>query len=441
MLTSSLKSINSLHSLNRININSSIGGSSYSYGFTNIFSNSVDNSLFQQNKCYYVSKVERELQKQKQQRYKAMMKQRAEILENTDIDAIPKSDIVFDKKVPRLELMIGQKQTNVIKESARSLWHKRQKDNNNNSKDDEVDQQGKNAQFKQTKFEQNVLKTIEERNVGKIKISKPARGKTKLDVLRDRSKFKLPTYFHSKFVYVASAKSKESFIPEKLPEVAFIGRSNVGKSSIINAITQRGQAKTSDKPGFTQSINWYELGSTLYIVDLPGYGFAFAKSQKVDQWNQLTLEYLTTRKSLKRVFLLLDARHGLKESDHEILEILDKEHVKTQIVLTKGDLVEQKEIAKRFTLVTEELKKYHHTQLPVISVSSKTFGGIPELASLIKGFKLRKKPEVIKPTQAPVEKSQVKKPKSTTSSTKKKELVASKKKATISPEIQKYIKK
>ncbi|GAM25564.1 hypothetical protein SAMD00019534_087390 [Acytostelium subglobosum LB1] len=383
-----------------------------------------------------------------------MMKQRKETLESTDLSEIPKSDFVYDKKIPRLQLLIGEKNTNVIKESVRSMWHKRQTSNKTSDSkavstsskvEPQKEKDGENKQFRQTEYEDKVIDTIKERNLGRLRIKTPKQGKTKLDVVRDKAKPLIPTYFHSKFKFVAAAKKSGSFIPETLPEVAFIGRSNVGKSSIINAVTQRGLAKTSDKPGYTQSINWYELGSTLYLVDLPGYGFAFAKSDRVDTWNQLTVDYLTTRKTLKRVFVLVDSRHGLKDSDKDLLKILDKSQVRTHVILTKGDLVPQEDLAKRFTLVTDELRQqYHYTEFPILIVSSKTYGGIPELASIMKGFKLRKKPEKPKPISSTTTSTTTSTSSTTTRKTIKprvKELVRAKKPIKVSPSLNKYLKK
>eukprot|EP01133_Synstelium_polycarpum_P018227 gene18227-21806_t len=314
-----------------------------------------------------------------------MMKLRKEKIEQTDFRELPKrSDIIYDKTTPKLELLIGQKNTNYIREASRAQWHKRhekvghevddekkrriaaadvwkqQKKEKEMADEEEQRKKGLNQSFREIPVDEKILETLKTKSMGRMRVDRPEQGKTKLDVIRDKAKVDIPTYFSSKFKFMAAAKKKESFIEETLPEVAFIGRSNVGKSSLINAVTQRGVAKTSDKPGLTQSINWYVLGSTMYLVDLPGYGFAFAKSDKVDQWNQLSLEYLLNRKSLKRVFILLDSRHGFKDIDRELLLELDKGRVKSQKKKTKeGEEVEEKK--QRKSKMTKELVRSKKT--------------------------------------------------------------------------------
>ena len=130
------------------------------------------------------------------------------------------------------------------------------------------------------------------------------------------------------------------FLPEAdRSEIAFVGRSNVGKSSLINAVAgQRGLARTSNTPGRTQELNFFVTPDVpLYLVDMPGYGFAQAPKEKVKAWTELVREYLRGRPTLKRVFVLIDARHGLKPADREIMRLLDEAAVSYQIVLTKAD--------------------------------------------------------------------------------------------------------
>ena len=128
--------------------------------------------------------------------------------------------------------------------------------------------------------------------------------------------------------------------PVGLPEVAFAGRSNVGKSSLINALTGRTSlARTSNTPGRTQEINLFDLAGRLILVDLPGYGFAQAPKDVVERWTRLVFAYLRGRPSLLRVCLLIDARHGPKKVDEEVMELLGKAAVPFQLVLTKADLV------------------------------------------------------------------------------------------------------
>ncbi|RKP23060.1 P-loop containing nucleoside triphosphate hydrolase protein [Syncephalis pseudoplumigaleata] len=126
-------------------------------------------------------------------------------------------------------------------------------------------------------------------------------------------------------MFFAGAKTPASFPPETLPEAAFVGRSNVGKSSLLNALARFTQpARVSDKPGLTQQINFFTAGSHFHLVDMPGYGFAYAKTEAVETWQSTIDAYLSTRQTLKRVYLLIDARHGLKHNDKAFLEKLDQ---------------------------------------------------------------------------------------------------------------------
>ncbi|KAL6047789.1 EngB-type G domain-containing protein [Balamuthia mandrillaris] len=184
------------------------------------------------------------------------------------------------------------------------------------------------------------------------------------------------SFFERKLNFVGAAKTKDSFLPETLPEVAVVGRSNVGKSSFINALTGQARARTSDKPGLTRSINWYNLQDKLYLVDLPGYGFAFAQEQEMEQWRKMMRAYLTTRNTLKRVCLLVDARHGLKASDIEFIQLLQEAGQRFQVVLTKVDVLEPLELARRAYLVKMGLARYKRALPTILMVSSKHNQGI-----------------------------------------------------------------
>ncbi len=145
--------------------------------------------------------------------------------------------------------------------------------------------------------------------------------------------------FRRAFSFVKGVVALEHLPPMNAPEIAFAGRSNVGKSSLINALTHHGKlARTSNTPGRTQELNYFEdAAHTFYIVDMPGYGYAEAPKAKVEAWTQLIKEYLRGRRTLKRVFVLIDSRHGIKNTDNEILDLLDECAVSYQIVLTKAD--------------------------------------------------------------------------------------------------------
>ena len=176
------------------------------------------------------------------------------------------------------------------------------------------------------------------------------------------------------------------FLPEiERPEIAFAGRSNVGKSSLINAlVNQHGLARTSNTPGRTQELNFFETeGYFLYLVDMPGYGFAQAPKGKVDQWTRLVKNYLRGRPTLARVILLLDARHGVKEPDRGVMKLMDEAAVSYQAVLTKIDKIKPTELTLVEAAVAQELSK-HAAAHPVLRpTSSETGFGIPELRAKI----------------------------------------------------------
>lgn len=170
------------------------------------------------------------------------------------------------------------------------------------------------------------------------------------------------------------------------PEIAFAGRSNVGKSSLINALTrQKSLARVSVTPGRTRELNFFTLGKegALSLVDMPGYGYARASKAQVKGWTNLVRDYLKGRRELKRVFLLIDARHGLKPTDREIMTLLDEAAVSYQAVLTKADKPKASELASVIEKVAGELAK-HPAAYPELLVTSARLGtGIPELRAAI----------------------------------------------------------
>ncbi len=165
-----------------------------------------------------------------------------------------------------------------------------------------------------------------------------------------------------------------------VPEIAFAGRSNVGKSSLVNALTGRKTlARASNEPGRTRQLNFFRLGEVLRLVDLPGYGYAKAPKTEIARWTELTRDYLRGRTALKRVMLLIDARHGLKAHDEEVMDTLDVAAASYQIVLTKGDKLKPTELAERLAEVGDAIRRRPAAHPELIATSSETGIGIPEL--------------------------------------------------------------
>lgn len=167
-------------------------------------------------------------------------------------------------------------------------------------------------------------------------------------------------------------------------EICFAGRSNVGKSSLINALTfRKALARSSNTPGRTQEINFFSLSDKNYLVDLPGYGYAKAPVQKVENWQRLLKNYLIGRVSLRRVFLLIDSRHGVKEVDTEIMLLLDKAAVTFQIIMTKIDKSAEAQLQKSIE-ITRSVLNHHPAAFPEILLTSSTkMDGIETLRTTI----------------------------------------------------------
>ena len=180
--------------------------------------------------------------------------------------------------------------------------------------------------------------------------------------------------------FVAGIASMDALPPSGLPEIAFAGRSNVGKSSLINALTgRRSLARTSRTPGRTRQLNFFDLGGRLMLVDLPGYGYARASKTDIAQWSRLVRNYLRGRAGLKRLCLLIDARHGLHDGDRALMTMLDEAGVAFQGVLTKADKTSGKALPESADKVRTDLAMQIAAHPRLIVTSARTQAGIPEL--------------------------------------------------------------
>ena len=186
--------------------------------------------------------------------------------------------------------------------------------------------------------------------------------------------------------FLLSAPSLD-FIPgAEVPEVAFAGRSNVGKSSLINALTNRNSlARTSNTPGRTQELNFFNVGDPMRfrLVDMPGYGFAKAPKDMVRQWRYLVNDYLRGRPVLKRALVLIDSRHGLKDVDHTLLDMLDEAAVSYRLVLTKTDKIKASDLAAVTEKTAIEARKRPAAHPQIIATSAEKGMGLPELRAAV----------------------------------------------------------
>ena len=200
-------------------------------------------------------------------------------------------------------------------------------------------------------------------------------------------------FFAKPWVFVIGVPTMDFLPPEGPVEVAFAGRSNVGKSSLINAlVNQKGLARTSNTPGRTQELNYFvpdgfsgDEGDLppVAIVDMPGYGFAKAPKAQVAKWTRMIFSYLRGRSTLRRVFVLIDARHGLKANDLDVLKMLDTAAVSYQIVLTKADKIKSPALTKLLDTIRQQIIRRPASYPVVLATSSQKHNGLDELRAEI----------------------------------------------------------
>ncbi|CAL9150757.1 uncharacterized protein LOC135617741 [Musa acuminata AAA Group] len=289
-----------------------------------------------------------------------------------------------------------KKKKRVIKIDPYDISNKRLDDSvsNNENVSEEKAEMSKNAQFRAIQPSPAILSFVEDNLLGRRRLIElqNAGYNVKLSAPLDNVPFSTSTererieenVFRNKLEFFAAAKVSTSIPPPMIPEIAFAGRSNVGKSSLLNALTRQwGVVRTSDKPGLTQTINFFRLASKLCLVDLPGYGFAYAKEEVKDAWEELVKEYVSTRVGLQQVCLLIDTKWGMKPRDHELIDLMERSQTPYQIVLTKTDVVFPIDVARHAMQIQENFKTNKSVINPVMMVSSKSGAGIRNLRTVL----------------------------------------------------------
>lgn len=192
--------------------------------------------------------------------------------------------------------------------------------------------------------------------------------------------------FNGKATFVTSATKIEECPPDKFPEVCFAGRSNVGKSSLINAIVNRKNiARTSNVPGKTQQMNYYQIGEDCFFVDLPGYGFAKVPKKERERWGRSIRKYLSERESLKLILSVIDARHKPSALDQDFFYWLASNEMPFCVLMSKADKLSKNKVAQSKKLVKNILGEMN-IEVPILEYSASSRDGIPEIQQLIKDF-------------------------------------------------------